>query len=170
MEAGINGYIPKPFTEEMLIREIGIVLQKSTAQSNKHSNNTFPVKKQFDPDAFTTQFTGVDFEKLDRATRKNKEKLKEYLLQFCQFVPLKAEQLLLAAEKNDRTDIYQCAHSLKPQLTFFGLKKEERLANIIEMHAADITMEELNNLIVQLKSGCETAVTEIENKLKNMEP
>jgi signal transduction histidine kinase/DNA-binding response OmpR family regulator len=170
IEAGINGYIPKPFTEEMLIREIGIVLQKSTAQNNKTKDNTLTEKKHFASNAITVQPTGVDFDKPEQATRNNKEKLKEYLLQFQELVPGKIKQLLLAAGKNDRSEIYQCAHSLKPQLAFFGLKKEEWLANIIEMNAADITMNELTDLIFQLKNGCEAALTEVENKLKSMEP
>ncbi|MEP7318630.1 MAG: hypothetical protein ABI921_07805, partial [Panacibacter sp.] len=164
IEAGMNSYIPKPFTKENLIKEIGKVLQRSTFK-----NKEIVTEKNISPsNAIPVKTTGINFDKLQRATG-SKEKLKEYLLQFQKLVPVKIKQLIAAAEKEDRNEIYQSAHRLKPQLTFFGLQRETWIANIIEMKSAEILMQELGTLTYQLEKGCEAALIEIENKLKSME-
>ncbi len=168
IDAGMNSYIPKPFTKETLIKEIGKVLQRTSAQK-KVTENIVTEKIISPSNAMLVKSTGINFGKLQQATGNDIKKLSAYLLQFQQLVPLKIEQLLLAAEKNERVEIYQSAHRLKPQLTFFGLQQEEWIANIIEIKADEISMEELNILTAQLEAGCKAALNEIDYKLKSLD-
>ncbi|HRI20924.1 MAG TPA: ATP-binding protein [Panacibacter sp.] len=168
IDAGMNSYIPKPFSKEALIKEIGKVLQRTSAQ-NKATKNIVTEKNISTSNAVPVKTTGINFDKLRQATGNDTQKFRTYLLQFQQLVPGKIEQLLLAADKNDRREIYQSAHRLKPQLTFFGLQQEERIADIIEIKAPEISPEELNRLTAQLAAGCKAALNEIENKLKSLE-
>ena len=164
IDAGMNSYIPKPFTKEDLIKEIGKVLQRNTFHKPSLQN-----KPSVAGDLLPVKSNGIDFKKLTESSGNDKQKLKEYLLQFQKLIPVKLQQLQKAVSENNREEIYQSAHRIKPQLSFFGMKQEEHIANIIEIKAAEIAADELSILTYQLETACNAALNDIENKLKSLE-
>jgi HPt (histidine-containing phosphotransfer) domain-containing protein len=164
-----------------LVREIGKVLHRNTEHTAKQeatkendeilsSGNNKKVQEApvtAKPEDFLFS-SGINFSRLQQVSGNDKEKLKEYLRQFVELVPLRVQQLKSSSEENDAEEIYQSAHKLKPQLGFFGMKREELIANTLEMKAHDFSSEELTRLISQLEKGCNLALKEIEIELKRL--
>lgn len=181
IDAGMNSYIPKPFSKEDLVKEIGKVLQLNTellkkqVAANTDAEVISPVNDKRIREIRATAkpedlllSSGVNFSRLLQVSGNDKEKLKEYLRQFVDLIPSRVEQLKSFSEKNDAEGIYQSAHKLKPQLGFFGMKREELIANTIELKARELSNDELSKLISQVEKGCNLALKEIEIELKRL--
>ncbi|MGB3074455.1 MAG: ATP-binding protein [Chitinophagales bacterium] len=168
MEAGMNSYVVKPFSKEELLREIGKVLQRSEKQVILHTNNFLAGNKaeaNAERQSAQSNSTVTDLSRLKSLYDNDREKIREYFRQFIAIVPQRIQQLKVVADEKNHEGIYQAAHRLKPQLGFFGMKKEELIANAIEIRAKDLSAIELQTLIDQLEEGCNLAVREIETEL-----
>ncbi|HRH61544.1 MAG TPA: response regulator, partial [Chitinophagaceae bacterium] len=163
LDAGMDGYVPKPFTREHLIKEIGRVLHRNTTNeksSKRQSFNTF---------ATADNNGAIDFSLAEKTSAGSKEKFKKYLQQFTVMMPEKLLQLKQAIDANNRDEIFQSAHRIKPQLAFFGLKNEEHIADLLEIKAKEISADEAVALFYKLETHCKEAIGKIENVVKTME-
>ena len=84
------------------------------------------------------------------------EKMSKYIRMFLTGAPQNISQMELHALNKDWTGVYQSAHSLKPQLGYFGAKASEELlkqipATQIKQNIIDIDGD--NNVAVQDVSG-----------------
>ena len=181
IDAGMNGYVVKPFRKEDLVREIGKVLHVSTmhdARNMMHDARTTMHDGSGGDDETRNQeletrnqkpaTVRVNFSELNKVCGNDTVRMKEYLLQFLELVPSRLSGLQAAYEESNRENIYQMAHKLKPQLGFFGMKKEELIANTIEIKARELSHHELYSLLDQLKDGCNLAMVEIREALIQM--
>lgn len=170
IDAGMNSYLAKPFRKEELIREIGKVLHRNTKRKPGSEIIATGSNSKVKPEAMKIHSAAeivrsISLTKLQDLYGGNRPKMQEYLQQFLEIVPERLQQLKQMVAENNREEIYQSAHRLKPQLGFFGMVKEEMFANTIELKAKEAGIIELQELIEQLEEGCNLACKEIEIEL-----
>ncbi len=110
----------------------------------------------------------TDLTFLQSFTGGNKDKMNKYMNIFLQMIPgqLDAMQSLLASNNYD--GLRATAHSLKPQVTYMGIKPGEGLIKTIEHYAGDkINLDQLPTLVGSFKEICEKAIAELKQEVGN---
>ncbi len=108
----------------------------------------------------------TDLTFLQSFTGGNKDKINKYINIFLQMCPgqLDAMQSLLAAGNYD--GLRATAHSLKPQITYMGIKQGEGLIKTIEQYAGDkINLDQLPALLNSFIEICGKAISELKQEV-----
>lgn len=164
-DAGMNAYISKPFHIDELLLKLDYVAEgKGTQQEGlKHIREEGekmpslpPIPKVVTDMKFLQQFTGG-----------SKEKMNKYIGMFLENAPRLLKQIEAALASKDYPQLRIAAHSLKPQLSYMGVKEEISHIFIIEQIAGENShIERLPPLIENLKKVSAKAFDEL-NQLKN---
>ena len=105
---------------------------------------------------FLTSFAGGD------TTR-----MKKYVGMFLQIAPQQLEKIKTALAASDWDGVRANAHSLKPQITYMGIKEGEALIKQIENDASTRTnVEGISGIFTQLEELCAKAIVELEVFMK----
>ena len=97
------------------------------------------------------------------------EKMTKYIRMFLTGAPQNISQMELHALNKDWTGVYQSAHSLKPQLGYFGAKASEELLKQIERFASDqIEVDRIPSMIQQFRHEYEKINIELEKELSTL--
>ncbi len=110
----------------------------------------------------------IDLTFLNSFTGGNREKVSKYVNLFLQFTP----QIIDTMEKNLGEKNYPAlrtsAHSLKPQITYMGIKSAEDLIKTIEANAGDQkNVEQIPQQMEELKSILNSAIPELKQAVEN---
>ncbi len=125
---GINGYIPKPFTEEQLLLTLKSVLKPDRAfQKNESSGQ---IRQE------TESSNHVDLEELYRFADQDKAFVKEMLEKFIESFEVGYQNLVSAVKNESRKQISDIAHKMVSPCRHIGaralvtgLKKIEKMAD-----------------------------------------
>ncbi len=160
---GMNGYVAKPFHEEELLLKMDTVmgnaptLQAATKQERNGNADTEPPLPPL-PDQVT------DMQFLRQLTGGNREKMQKYIGMFLDNAPKLLDSIDKGLLAKDYPAIKIAAHSLKPQLSYMGVKEEISKIFLIEQTAgAAAHFETLPVLIRNLKHLCEKAFNELKD-------
>ncbi len=151
LQAGMNGYIHKPFKAYDLIGAIYHALHDTTVRhqhlmSVPGSNNGTSVKF-------------ADSNYLEEISEGDPVRLQRYIERFLTTAPEFLNNLSKACEQQDFETIRITAHSMKPLLQFTGILKGLELAETIEQYNfKDEDPALLSDLIEQLSSICKDAI------------
>ena len=97
------------------------------------------------------------------------DKMSKYIRMFLTGAPQNISQMELHALSKDWSGVYQTAHSLKPQLGYFGAKQTEALLKQIEYLASEQTeTDKLPQMIEQFKTQYQAISEELEKELKTI--
>jgi len=94
--------------------------------------------------------------------------MNKYIGIFLQMCPgqLDAMQSLLQSGNYDA--LRATAHSLKPQITYMGIKQGEGLVKTIEQYAGEkINTEQLPELFNSFREICQKAIVELQEEVNN---
>ena len=117
--------------------------------------------------AETNKLTDLTF--LRSFTGGQNDKMIKYIRMFLTGAPQNISQMELHALSHDWTGVYQSAHSLKPQLGYFGAKHcEEQLKQIERLSSDQKEVEKLPSMIEHFKSQYEIIKSELEEELKSL--
>lgn len=112
--------------------------------------------------------TTVDLTFLKGFTSGNQEKIKKYIGMFLQLCPNSLAAMKAALDNSDYDALRASAHSLKPQITYMGIKAGEPLVKTIEEHASSRTeTEQLPVLFAQFDAICRQAMIELAAEMNN---
>ncbi|MCX6350912.1 MAG: Hpt domain-containing protein [Bacteroidetes bacterium] len=110
--------------------------------------------------------TLVDLTFLENFTGGDKAKMAKYINMFLQYAPNQIGIIEQKLEEKDWDSLRVAAHSLKPQVTYMGIKSQEEVIKSIEHNSADgVNLEELPTLISSFKEGVNKAITELKEHL-----
>lgn len=105
---------------------------------------------------FLTTFAGGD------TTR-----MKKYVGMFLQIAPAQLEKIKSCMSAADWDGVRANAHSLKPQITYMGIKGGEALIKQIENDSATRTnVENIPNMFSQIEELCKKAIVELDAFMK----
>jgi signal transduction histidine kinase/DNA-binding response OmpR family regulator len=130
LDAGMNAYVSKPFKPGELLQKMGSLLpgaaktgEETPARAQKPENG---LPDRVTDRAFLRQFTGGKAEKMDK-----------YIGMFLENAPRLLKNIDDALAANDLPALRIAAHSLKPQLTYMGVKEEYSNIFLIEQTAGE---------------------------------
>jgi signal transduction histidine kinase/CheY-like chemotaxis protein len=156
-DAGMNAYVSKPFHAEELLLKMDAVMGNNKPVGNKPRLEEKP-KVELPP--LPEIVTDMQF--LQQFTGGNPEKLKKYKGMFLDNAPKLLDSMERALDAKDYSAIKIAAHSLKPQLSYMGVKEEESKIFLIEQSAgAEAHHDTLPMLITNLKRLCLKAFEEL---------
>jgi signal transduction histidine kinase/DNA-binding NarL/FixJ family response regulator len=157
-DAGMNAYVSKPFqTDELLLKMASVMEGKTVAPPiQKNIENNTPTSLPALPDVIT------DMQFLKQFTGSNQEKINKYIGMFLENAPRLLKQIDEAFAQKDFTQVKIAAHSLKPQLSYMGVKEEISHVFLIEQTASEAGhSDRLPPLIKNLNRVCEKAFKEL---------
>ena len=108
----------------------------------------------------------TDLTFLQSFTGGNKEKINKYINIFLQMCPGQLNAMDSLLQSNNYDGLRATAHSLKPQITYMGIKPGEGMIKSIEQYAADkIHLDQLPGLLTTFKEVCEKAIAELKEEV-----
>ncbi|OJW81303.1 MAG: hypothetical protein BGO69_04355 [Bacteroidetes bacterium 46-16] len=168
LNAGMNAYVSKPFqTDELLLKMAAMIEHKvldSEKQNvpNRPEKDAGPIKpgKQSSPPQLPEKVTDMQF--LTQFAGGNKEKINKYVNMFLENAPRLLSNIQEALNLKDYPALKIAAHSLKPQLSYMGVKEEISHIFLIEQTAGEAAhFERLPELVGTLIDVCRKAFEEL---------
>lgn len=160
-DTGINAYVAKPFHNDELLLQMASVLDPAPKQKPKEASK--PAAQETPAPTVVAPVTDLYF--LKQLTNGNQEKMTKYVTMFLDNAPRLLSSIDTALAKRDFPSLKIAAHSLKPQLSYMGVKEEVSNIFLIEQTASEAGhYERLAPLIETLKQVCEQAFKELSNK------
>jgi signal transduction histidine kinase/DNA-binding NarL/FixJ family response regulator/HPt (histidine-containing phosphotransfer) domain-containing protein len=162
-EAGMNGYISKPFHEDELILKMDEVMKDAPADgSAKKEEPVVVVVKKEEPALPPMPEKVTDMQFLRQLTGGNNEKMQKYIGMFLDNAPKLLDSIDKGMENRDFPTVKIAAHSLKPQLSYMGVKEDVSKIFMIEQSAGSSAhFDSLPALIANLKRLCTKAFEEL---------
>lgn len=109
----------------------------------------------------------TDLTFLQSFTGGNKDKINKYINIFLQMCPGQLDAMTSLLQSNNYDGLRATAHSLKPQITYMGIKPGEGLIKTIENYAGEkIHVEQLPDLLSSFKEICGKAIAELQEEVK----
>jgi len=161
---GMNAYVSKPFqSDELLLKMDAAIGKTNTVGNKKEKDMDRDQSKQgrvFPP--LPEKVTDMQF--LRQFTNSNTEKQQKYIGMFLENAPRLLESLDNALAAKDYPTIKIAAHSLKPQLSYMGVKEDVSNIFLIEQSAGESAhYDSLPDLVNNLKRLCTKAFDELKN-------
>ncbi|MBS1783261.1 MAG: tetratricopeptide repeat protein [Bacteroidetes bacterium] len=157
-EAGMNAYVAKPFQADELLLKMAAVVADGVFQTQADSEISKVERVTFKP--LPDIVTNMSF--LQQLTGGNNEKTDKYIGMFLENAPRLLKQIDDALAISDLNQVKIAAHSLKPQLSYMGVKEEISHIFLIEQTATEAAhASKLPPLIENLKRLCEKAFDEL---------
>lgn len=143
--AGMNAYLPKPFTEAQLLAVVNSCLKKESRQvaDGPQSGEKIPASESY-----------WNPEKLRQLSRGNEEFVRKMISIFLQQTPLRLKEIRLAADAADWKQVSDIAHKMKPGLDSLGIDSLKEIVRQLERSAEcpqEINQKNLSFLILTLE-------------------
>lgn len=107
----------------------------------------------------------IDLTFLRGFTKNDPERMKKYIGMFLQHAPVMLQNIEKAYMEKNWSAVKTSAHSLKPQITYMGIKSAEDLIRSIENNGAASVEEGTGEMISQLKSILDVAYPELKKEI-----
>ncbi len=158
LKAGMNDYLTKPFSPDLLLDKIGKTMgfcQERTEEEIIESQRT------------TMDLPTISFNYLYEFSNGDSLFVKDMVETFIKESPKAFEDLHHAFEQENWEIIYKRAHSLKPNFMMLGMKAEQNTAAQIEkmIKKEDYEADTIQNLIKQLEMAAKQAYPILQQKL-----
>lgn len=156
-EAGINAYLSKPFQNAELLLKMNAVLNGKDTRANVPETKV-EAKPKLPP--LPAHVTDMQF--LKQFAGGNEEKVKKYINMFLENGPKLLLSIEAALAAKDFGALKIAAHSMKPQLSYMGVKEEVSNVFLIEQTASEAGhYERLKPLVENLKRVAVQAFAEL---------
>jgi CheY-like chemotaxis protein/HPt (histidine-containing phosphotransfer) domain-containing protein len=160
-DAGMNAYVSKPFQTDELLLKMAAVLENATGKPQP--NETVIIHKvvaEPPPPSLPDQITDMQF--LKQFTGGNDEKMHKYIGMFLENGPKLLNTIRHGLATKDFQAVKIAAHSMKPQLSYMGVKEDVSHIFIIEQSAGESAhFERLPALVNNLERVCAKAFEEL---------
>ena len=155
MAAGMNDYLPKPFTPDDLYRKLFIDQKISPKQKVKtKSVSVTPVN----------QLYNLDY--LRSVSGNNEEFIREMVITFMQTIPPVLAEMKQALADSDWPKLARQAHQIKPSFTLMGLTELRTSVLFIEENSkASTKLDELPDAVINFIDQCEAVIPELSKEV-----
>lgn len=160
---GMNSYVAKPFRKDELLLKMATMIS-STGMSPQSSAEQEEATEKETPTALPDHVTDMQF--LQQLTGNNVEKQHKYINMFLDNAPKLVNNLVQGLAAGDYQAIKIAAHSLKPQMSYMGVKEEVSQIFLLEQSAGETAhYSRIPELISNVQRVCEQAYRELKNEL-----
>jgi CheY-like chemotaxis protein/two-component sensor histidine kinase len=164
-EAGMDGFISKPFhPEELLMKMDSVMGNAPTLVPGKEKIIQPKIDTMEQPQLIQLPDRVTDMQFLKQLTGGNNEKMSKYINMFLENAPKLLDNIDRALLANDFPSLKIAAHSLKPQLSYMGVKEEVSKIFLIEQSAGESAhFSTIPPMVINLKHLCRKAFEELKN-------
>ena len=155
LEAGMNGFISKPYTEKDLLEKIEAVLDIAESNTIKPA----PVSNSENTDLYSIST-------LEKVCRGNRTMLAEMLKAFIKQVPETVQSIKTAYQIRDFQSIYLAAHNIKPNIDTLEIGALKENIRQIESFA---TRQKNGSELLHLITVLDTTLLKVVEQLKAKE-
>jgi PAS domain S-box-containing protein len=156
MTAGMNDYLPKPFTPDDLYRKLFI--DQKISPKHKIRNKVAPKTKP------VSQLYNLDY--LRSVSGNNEEFIREMVLTFTQTIPPLLMEMRQALTDSDWPKLARHAHQIKPSFTLMGLTElRSNILFIEENSKASTKLDEIPHAVLHFISQCEVVIPELSREV-----
>jgi CheY-like chemotaxis protein len=155
MAAGMNDYLPKPFTPDDLYRKLFIDQKITPKQKAKTKTQVLsPVH----------QLYNLDY--LRSVSGNNEEFIREMVLTFTQTIPPLLVEMKQALKESDWPKLARQAHQIKPSFTLMGLTElRSNILFIEENSKASTKLDQIPEAVMNFIFQCETVIPELSREV-----
>ncbi len=147
--AGMNDYLPKPFTPDDLYRKLFRDLKISPQERPKKKPTRSPG-------------TTYNLDYLRSVSGNNEEFIREMVLTFTQTIPPVLEEMKHSLGSEDWTQLARLAHQIKPSFTLMGLNTLRTSIQFIEENSKSSTrLRELPQVVNDFIGQCQIILPEL---------
>ncbi len=158
-KTGMNAYVSKPFqADELLLKMYAVLEGQAPVKSGNTVKNAIVAEPAMPalPDVIT------DMQFLKQFTGGNDEKMAKYVGMFLENGPKLLATIEQSLQTKDYGAVKIAAHSMKPQLSYMGVKEDVSHIFLIEQTAGESAhYDRLPTLVANLKRVCEKAFNEL---------
>ena len=156
MAAGMNDYLPKPFTPDDLYRKL-FIDQKISPKHKIKSKANGKVKP-------VSQLYNLDY--LRSVSGNNEEFIREMVLTFTQTIPPLLMEMKQALSDSDWPKLARHAHQIKPSFTLMGLTElRSNILFIEENSKASTKLDEIPHAVLNFIHQCEVVIPELSREV-----
>jgi len=149
MAAGMNDYLPKPFTPDDLYKKLFKDLKITPKER---------VKKK--PTTAQRKLYNLDY--LRSVSGNNEEFIREMVLTFTQTIPPALEEMAAALESRQWEKLARVAHQIKPSFTLMGLNPlRNNILFIEENSKANTNLDEIPRVVSEFVRQCNAVLPEL---------
>lgn len=158
-DIGMNAYVSKPFqTEELLLKMAQVIEGRNLAGEQEQK----PAEQKAEPSLPPLPEHVTEMQFLKQFTGGSREKMSKYIGMFLDNAPKLLRQIEDAMITKDLPSLKIAAHSLKPQLSYMGVKEEVSHIFLIEQTASESGhSDRLPPLVKNLNRVCVKAFEEL---------
>ena len=158
-DAGMNAYISKPFQAGELLLKMDSVMGNNEPVDNAKKEVQKPAEEEKLP-PLPEHVTDMQF--LKQFAGGNTVKMQKYIGMFLENAPKLLDSIDRGLATRDYPAIKIAAHSLKPQLSYMGVKEDVSKIFLIEQSAGSSAhFDSLPKLVINLKRLCNKAFEEL---------
>ncbi|HZB12374.1 MAG TPA: response regulator [Chryseolinea sp.] len=158
MAAGMNDYLPKPFTPDDLYRKL-FIDQKISPKHKIKTKTPVTVKP-------IGQLYNLDY--LRSVSGNNEEFIREMVLTFTQTIPPLLMEMKQALSDSDWPKLARQAHQIKPSFTLMGLTElRSNILFIEENSKASTKLDQIPHAVLNFISQCEVVIPELSREVVN---
>ena len=156
MTAGMNDYLPKPFTPDDLYRKLFI--DQKISPKHKIKNKVETKAKPIN------QLYNLDY--LRSVSGNNEEFIREMVLTFTQTIPPLLMEMRQALTDSDWPKLARHAHQIKPSFTLMGLTElRSNILFIEENSKASTKLDEIPHAVLNFIQQCEVVLPELSREV-----
>ncbi|MDQ3191745.1 MAG: ATP-binding protein [Bacteroidota bacterium] len=152
INSGMNGYISKPFDEHNLYNQIITLVNKAASITTADYSEK-----------------NVDLNYIKNLSKGDNKFIEEIINLFIKQTPIAIENMKLHYKNKNWELLMAEAHKIKPSFNFFGIKKLEHAAMIIEdLSIKNENSDFLPESIITIETVCTKAIKELKDELNIM--
>ena len=159
-DAGMNGYISKPFNAENLYKKILTILNKGAEeQSIKFTEPQVNGEGKL-------KHTDLDY--LRKLANGSDEFIIQMLTLFIEQTPDALQRMEKYSKEHNWELLAKVAHKMKPSIMFVGIKELEKEMKTVEDYASEKThTEEIQQMVTHIRDVCNEAIAELKEEMMN---
>ena len=151
LAAGMNDYLPKPFTPDDLYHKLFEELKIVPSEQ---------IKKMNPAEESSETFYNLDY--LKHVSGNNQEFIQEMIQTFVSSLPQTTEGMTEAVSHKDWDRLSRLAHQVKPSFTLMGLDRlRDKVALIEEYSKTRTDLHSLPQKVAEFMRNCQSAVDEL---------
>ncbi|MBL7857634.1 MAG: response regulator [Cyclobacteriaceae bacterium] len=156
MAAGMNDYLPKPFTPEDLHRKLFEDLKITPVKDANERKRT-------------NRKSAFDFSYLRSVSGNNEEFIKEMIQTFAQNIPIVVEDMRTSIQHKNWENLSRLAHQIKPSFILMGLERMKSTLIFIEENGKEKTnLDELVMVATNFIATCEGFIPQLKEELASV--
>jgi len=154
ISAGMNDYLPKPFTPDDLYRKL-FIDQKITPKQKVKTKAVIPP---------VHQLYNLDY--LRSVSGNNEEFIREMVLTFTQTIPPLLVEMKQALTDSDWARLARQAHQIKPSFTLMGLTElRSNILFIEENSKASTKLDQIPQAVLTFINQCESVIPQLSREV-----